>query len=343
MSFIYNNAGTKKIVERIIFSPKINYIFARLVNRPMILMFHRVKQSIDNLLDRRTGVCGLEDFEKILIYLKDTGYRFFSLNDLVDMLSNRRHGRFVALTFDDGFKDIYQNVFPILKKYNIPATLFLITSTVNSKSLLWLHKLYFCVESMPVDESKTILQNYSSLDKSNPNINELLSDVIHHCKKSNLNKLISELMSEAKMDKNSEAQIADTLYLSSNELLKLKRHGMQIEPHGHEHWSLNILDKEKTKYEVDKCVKYIRDNFNRKPRFYATSYGRSNPFLDRIVAEQDLECILTCQQRFACHSDMYEICKLPRIGVDQHSMDFSWLLAKYFVAVFREKLDFRNK
>jgi peptidoglycan/xylan/chitin deacetylase (PgdA/CDA1 family) len=37
----------------------------------------------------------------------------------------------VWVTFDDGWKDNYTNAFPILKKYNIPATLFVTTGYVN--------------------------------------------------------------------------------------------------------------------------------------------------------------------------------------------------------------------
>jgi len=37
----------------------------------------------------------------------------------------------VAITFDDGYKDNYTYVFPILKKYNLPATMFIIVNEVG--------------------------------------------------------------------------------------------------------------------------------------------------------------------------------------------------------------------
>ena len=39
----------------------------------------------------------------------------------------------VILTFDDGYRDNYTNLFPLLKKYRIPATIFLVTGAVGNE------------------------------------------------------------------------------------------------------------------------------------------------------------------------------------------------------------------
>lgn len=41
------------------------------------------------------------------------------------------------LTFDDGWKDFYDNAYPLLKEYNIPATVFLPTDFIGSQKQFW--------------------------------------------------------------------------------------------------------------------------------------------------------------------------------------------------------------
>jgi peptidoglycan/xylan/chitin deacetylase (PgdA/CDA1 family) len=41
----------------------------------------------------------------------------------------------VCITFDDGHKSNYQYVFPILKKYNLKATIFLITGQTTKSTV----------------------------------------------------------------------------------------------------------------------------------------------------------------------------------------------------------------
>lgn len=47
------------------------------------------------------------------------------------------HSYYVAVTFDDGYRDNFLCAFPILKKFSIPATVFLATGSIDSGELPW--------------------------------------------------------------------------------------------------------------------------------------------------------------------------------------------------------------
>ena len=72
----------------------------------------------------------IEKFEKQMKFLKDNNYKTLTLDELYQFIqgSKKLPARSVLITFDDGRKNVYVNAYPILKKYNMKAVIFLITS-----------------------------------------------------------------------------------------------------------------------------------------------------------------------------------------------------------------------
>lgn len=92
-----------------------------------ILMYH----SVDD--NGRFSTVSLVEFRYQVKYLHDNGFLVISLNQLISSILNHQSiaSKTVVLTFDDGYADNYTVVFPLLKKYNYPATIFLTTSWVG--------------------------------------------------------------------------------------------------------------------------------------------------------------------------------------------------------------------
>jgi peptidoglycan/xylan/chitin deacetylase (PgdA/CDA1 family) len=55
----------------------------------------------------------------------------------------------VAVTFDDGFSDTYRYAFPILKRYKIPATIFVSTGYVDSQTPFWFELVSYLIYRIP--------------------------------------------------------------------------------------------------------------------------------------------------------------------------------------------------
>ena len=77
-------------------------------------------------------------FEVLLRWLKRTGVEVISLDEM-----HRRYiagdfrRRFVCITFDDGYKDLQQFAYPLLKKYQMPFALYIPTSFPDRLGELW--------------------------------------------------------------------------------------------------------------------------------------------------------------------------------------------------------------
>ena len=82
-----------------------------------------------------------EDFDWQMKYLVDHGYHTISPDELYAFLEGKGTlpDRPVLITFDDGYVDNYTNAYPILKKYNLKATIFIVTGFVSERKgyLTW--------------------------------------------------------------------------------------------------------------------------------------------------------------------------------------------------------------
>ena len=76
--------------------------------------------------------------ETLIEYLRYKKVDIVSLDEVHRRLSEQDyHNRFVAFTFDDGYRDNLEYAWPILKKHGVPATLFIATSFPDRLGELW--------------------------------------------------------------------------------------------------------------------------------------------------------------------------------------------------------------
>ncbi len=103
-------------------------IIAQISNSTTILIYHKIGDS-------RTPSTNLsiENFQKQMKYLYDNHYRIMPLKKVVNMIKHKKilPKKSVVITFDDGYRTVYTNAFPILKKYKFQATVFLPTKAIQ--------------------------------------------------------------------------------------------------------------------------------------------------------------------------------------------------------------------
>lgn len=103
-----------------------------------ILMYHHV---LDSAAAKAIGAGYLnvppDIFRQQMEYLINKGYQIIRLDE---MISGLRNGSLptkpAVLTFDDGYGDLYDNLFPVLKEKNIKATVFVISQFVGGGNYL---------------------------------------------------------------------------------------------------------------------------------------------------------------------------------------------------------------
>ncbi|MEQ3307152.1 polysaccharide deacetylase family protein [Fusobacterium varium] len=88
-------------------------------NNLIIVMYHYVRNLKDSRFPEIKGL-DVSEFEEQIKYLMKH-YKIISIEEVIECLDNKRNlpENSVLLTFDDGYKDHYTYVLPVLIKYNI--------------------------------------------------------------------------------------------------------------------------------------------------------------------------------------------------------------------------------
>lgn len=99
-----------------------------------ILAYHHV----DEVMHKDSPTVFPENFLKQMEFIHDKGYNVITLDELVDAIIEKRKlpRNSVVITIDDGYKDNYVYAYPVFKKYNLPATIFIISGKIGQQDFL---------------------------------------------------------------------------------------------------------------------------------------------------------------------------------------------------------------
>jgi len=77
-------------------------------------------------------------FEDVIQRLRRSGADLVSMDEVYRRLKEREFPRrFVSITFDDGYRDTHEFAYPILKKYDVPFTIYVATNFADRVGELW--------------------------------------------------------------------------------------------------------------------------------------------------------------------------------------------------------------
>jgi peptidoglycan/xylan/chitin deacetylase (PgdA/CDA1 family) len=99
----------------------------------VVVAFHRIQRT-----DGSDGLTmDVGTFERYCKFFA-RHFRVIPLRDLVDRLeAGRSLNRELAITFDDGYRDNFDNAAPVLEKLSLPATFFVITQWIGTDVVPW--------------------------------------------------------------------------------------------------------------------------------------------------------------------------------------------------------------
>lgn len=147
-----------------------------------VLMYHSINPISSNNL-----IIPPDEFDAQMKWLKDNNYNPITLDELYHWLVHNKETKEnpIVITFDDGYEDNYKYAYPILKKYEFNATIFLITDAINKNTVLtesqikemYAHNIDFQSHTSDHVElnTKSYTQQIQTIKKSQERLGNLLN------------------------------------------------------------------------------------------------------------------------------------------------------------------------
>lgn len=104
-----------------------------------ILMFHHIDKEVNR--EFNSTVVTPKELEEAFLSIKEDGYTSISMEQLNDIYTQRHSDieKPIVITFDDGYMSNYEYAYPLLKKYNMKASIFVVTASVGQTPGLFKH------------------------------------------------------------------------------------------------------------------------------------------------------------------------------------------------------------
>lgn len=178
-------------------------------------------------------------------------YRALQLRELerIGRLADNRPARSFVLSFDDGMREVYEVIAPILREKGVPAVFFLNAATIDNKQLMWRHKVSLLVERSrqypgwipPGLNLRPGESLYAKLVASRFADEHILDDVAKFFELD-----FDDYLNRAQP------------YLTTSQVLELARDGFEFGAHSANHPYFDELPVEGQKQQISQSVQFIR-------------------------------------------------------------------------------------
>ena len=287
----------------------------------LILNYHRVLPEHDPFA---IDALSVKEFESQIRLLK-AQFHVRSLEDAITALRNGNLARnTMCLTFDDGYRDNYDCAFPILEKYNLPATIFLTTNVIGTKNLLWHDQVLAAFEQTKVktlDTPKLGIKNLPLVEKlAKRDAAFLVLEKLKKYAPQQRDEINAALVAQLK----TVSMPHQRMMLNWDEIKTMSNRGIRFGAHTHSHPILATLDDAAMRDEIITSKNIIEDNLGKSVTTFAYPNGRVGDYDDRVISILDsagFDCAVTTNNGInTVDSPHFELSRIA--PWDQNSLRF---------------------
>lgn len=308
ISLSLSKSIARKVVFPLITSLGIEKIFSALSeNNKLILVYHGVVQTPDHSVS--VGPIATRQFVQHLNYFKQN-FDVVSQDEIFKMYREgyKPKKKTVTITFDDGYENNYLHAYPLLKQFNFPATMYIISQCVEDDNLItWYDYIDFVKSDLDVRKI-----DVNVLQKEKLTTISELKNLIKTLNIEQRRMLFAEIGKQ--VDINSYISRYPREYwklMNRQQLKELSDSGIiEIAAHSQNHPNLGEIKIEDAKQEVTKCKAELENVIQKEVRSIAFPDGSYTEEVKKVCLEAGYKNLLAVDYR--CKSDANDKNILPR-------------------------------
>ena len=299
------------------------------MNTLRIVNYHKILKC--NFYDVNLN---LRVFEKHLKFYK----KYFNIISLSEAKNKNSFRNNLCITFDDGFSENHNLVLPLLKKYNVKATFFLISDCIDNNDLMWRNRIIVSKNNSSKSKFRNVINDF------NDEFNQTLSSDNYmgesmNWKDSNKD-LYTKFIWENSMDETVEEYLYSTkVYLTSNQIHEILSYGHEIGNHSKTHPNNKNLDYQGIQREYINTNKFLENKFGVKVKHLAYPFGI--PFSHKY---EEVLTSNTSVQKFHYINDLLINKPLSKRWY-RVSMEFGYResLKRFYFLTYKDSIKYRIK
>jgi peptidoglycan/xylan/chitin deacetylase (PgdA/CDA1 family) len=244
----------------------------------MTLNYHRIGDGSTSHFDRGLWSATEEQFDQQLKFVK-SHYDIISPKDLPDVRIKAK-GKFLIITFDDGYLDNYSAAFPILKHNNMPATFFISTGFIDNPSLPWWDEIAWMIRTSKKTQLDLQPWIQTPVPFDEPTRERAVRTVLRAYKAMPTEKTPDYLNAIANAAGTGRCTAAETqnLWMNWDHLREMHNAGMTIGGHTVNHPILARLPAESQWNEISGCKKRLEAELKSPMTTFSYPVGHPDAF-----------------------------------------------------------------
>jgi peptidoglycan/xylan/chitin deacetylase (PgdA/CDA1 family) len=283
-------------------------------NGVIILAYHRINDEWKNYFNLNVPP---DAFARHLSWLK-SHYTVIPLSELLTSGMRRDDRPAVIITFDDGYKDNYTHAFPLLKQFNMPATIFLTVNPILNREPIWYDDIkQIILRARKRDLDLTAFGRGSFPLTSDTEKKQAIHTIVKQLKHSATFDDIQEFIQGIRLQLESQTQDWDgDAMLTWSEITEMQQHNISFQSHTLNHPILTQIPIEQVTLELLQSKTILESHLGQPVEFIAYPNGEEMDYNDVIIQRlEDLNYHGACTLEPGKNNPLDQF-RLQRYGID---------------------------